>query len=38
MAGISELPSTPEISKQLISSSLKNKLKLICEIVAEVKL
>ena len=38
MAGISELPSTPIISKKLITSSLKNKLKLMCEIVAEVKM
>jgi len=38
MAGISELPSTPIISKKLITSSLKNKLKLICEIFAEVKM
>jgi hypothetical protein len=38
MAGISELPSTPIIPKQLISSSLINKLKLMCEIVAEVKM
>jgi hypothetical protein len=38
MAGISELPSTPIIPKQLITSNLYIKLKLMYEIFAEVKM